>query len=405
MTIHHLRVRDLALRRLPADRRRGSTGAILLLALLASSLGIHPASARQDDLPAAAYAARESETWSPTPLTTWQYQINGSVNTSHNVVMYDLDLFETPQAVIDTLHAHGRIVVAYFRAGVWEDWRPDAGDFPTALLGNTVSGWSGERWLNIANTTLIHPRMEARLDLAVAKGFDGVEPSDVDGYHQATGFPLTAANQLSFNQWLAGAAHLRGLSVGLKNDREQIAGLATYFDWALEERLYEYDEASLAQPFLGAGKAVFDVEYSGVPVTICPPAIADHVSLLFKTLELGDEPLGACPGAPTGVHDGDPGGVPGSEPLRILSVAPNPFAGRERIAFEARRPGPVSLSVHDVEGREVTHVALGSLAAGRHWIEWDGRDARDHPVPAGVYLVMLRGLTGVSRTTRVIVVR
>ena len=60
---------------------------------------------------------------------------------------------------------------------------------------------------------------------ARAEGFDGVEADNVDGYANDSGFPLTAADQLRFNRFLARAAHARGLSIGLKNDLGQAAAL------------------------------------------------------------------------------------------------------------------------------------------------------------------------------------
>ena len=52
--------------------------------------------------------------------------------------------------------------------------------------------------------------MAARFDLCRQKGFDAVEPDLVDGYIQTTGFPLTAADQLTYNRmsprWRTSAA-------------------------------------------------------------------------------------------------------------------------------------------------------------------------------------------------------
>jgi hypothetical protein len=59
--------------------------------------------------------------------------------------------------------------------------------------------------------------MEARMDLAVQKQCDGVDPDNVNGYETDTGFNLTASDQISFNVFIAQQAHNRGLSVGLKN--------------------------------------------------------------------------------------------------------------------------------------------------------------------------------------------
>lgn len=224
--------------------------------------------------------------WQPAPGTSWQWQISGRIDTSVDVTMYDIDLFDAPQSVIDTLHAEGRVVICYFSAGSWEDWRPDAEQFPAALLGNPLEDWPGERWLDIRQRATLEPIMAARLDLAVRKGCDGVEPDNVTGYANDSGFPLTGREQLQYNIWLANAAHSRNLSIGLKNDLEQIPALLPYFDWALNEQCFEYDECDTLLPFIEAGKAVFGVEYSGSPDDFCPQANALNLDWLKKRLEL-----------------------------------------------------------------------------------------------------------------------
>lgn len=45
--------------------------------------------------------------------------------------------------------------------------------------------------------------MGRRLDKAMTRGCDGVEPDNVDGYTNHNGLGLTAADQLSYNKWLA----------------------------------------------------------------------------------------------------------------------------------------------------------------------------------------------------------
>jgi len=305
------------------------------------------------------------------------------VNTSWDVEMYDVDLFDASQAAIDALHASGRAVVARFRAGVWEDWRPDAGDYPAALLGSAVDGWPGERWVDIGNLDLLRPLIEARLDLAVAKGFDGVEPSDVDGHLAATGFSLGPAEQLAFNRWLAIAAHARGLSVGLRDDRVQVADLVDWFDWALGERIYEFNEASSMQPFHDAGKAVFGVEFTGDPSLICPMAQADGISLLFKTPALGDEPPGGCDATTA---------TPNSGPTRFAlhRNRPNPFTPFTTIPFDLPRPAPVDLRVYDLSGRLVkVLIDSARYPAGPNAVHWDGTDAAGHRLASATYFYRL----------------
>ena len=200
--------------------------------------------------------------------------------------MYDIDLFDTGQSIIDKLHNDGRIVICYFSAGSYEDWRPDKSKFPASVLGSPLDGWAGERWLDIRRLDLLGPIMKARLDLAVSKKCDGVEPDNVDGYSNQNGVGLTANDQLVYNKWLAAEAHARGLSIGLKNDLNQIPQLVSHFDWAINEQCWQYNECALLTPFVNAGKAVFGVEYSGTPSKFCPKLNALKFSWLKKNLQL-----------------------------------------------------------------------------------------------------------------------
>ena len=113
------------------------------------------------------------------------------------------------------------------------------------------NGWPGERWLDIRKLGVLGPIMKARLDMCAAKGFDAVEFDNVDGYQNRTGFPLTAADQLAYNVFLANQAHLRGLSAVLKNDVGQIRALLPYFDFALNEQCHQYDECDRLEPVRG----------------------------------------------------------------------------------------------------------------------------------------------------------
>ncbi len=225
--------------------------------------------------------------WQPTPSTSWQWQLSGTIDTSVDVAMYDVDLFDTPQATIDQLHAAGRHVICYVDAGSWEPNRPDSSAFPAAVLGDTMQGWPNEKWLDIRDAR-VATLLDARLDVAVTKHCDGVEPDNVDGYANTTGFPLTAADQLAYNRHLATAAHARGLSVGLKNDLDQVADLVTDFDWALNEQCFQYSECGQLDPFVTSNKAVFEVEYgsSSLATSVCPQANADGFESLIKDLNL-----------------------------------------------------------------------------------------------------------------------
>jgi endo-alpha-1,4-polygalactosaminidase (GH114 family) len=207
---------------------------------------------------------------------TWQLQFTGlPVDPSFNVTMYDIDMFDSDASLVTALHAQGRKVVCYISVGSREDWRPDADQFPLAVLGNDYEGWPGEQWLDIRQIDLLAPIMRARFDLCKAKGFDGVDPDNVDGYQNNTGFPLTYQDQIAYNRWLADEAHARSLAIGLKNDSDQVGDLLAYFEWAVTEDCFDQSWCSQMSPFIQAGKAVFAIEYTDTGMTtnqFCPQA-------------------------------------------------------------------------------------------------------------------------------------
>jgi hypothetical protein len=223
--------------------------------------------------------------WRPEPGTTWHWQLSGSIDTSVEAEMFDIDLFGTPQSVINDLHSRGRAVICYMSAGSWEDFRPDSDVFPDSVKGN-ANGWPGEKWLDIRQLDVLRPIMEARLDLCASKGFDGVEFDNIDGYSNNTGFPLSGGDQTAYNVFLANAAHARGLSAGFKNNVEQAAAQQQHFDFTVNEECYAYNECGLLSPFINANKAVFHVEYSGATSTFCPTTTNLGFSSMKKKLSL-----------------------------------------------------------------------------------------------------------------------
>jgi hypothetical protein len=228
--------------------------------------------------------------WHPKPGTSWQWQLSGTLDTSLQVAMYDIDLFVNAPSTIASLKSRGIAVICYVDAGSWEPGRPDSDAFPSAVIGKTMDGWPDEKWLDVRATS-VRDLIAKRFDVAAQKGCDGVEPDNVDGYTNTTGFPLTAADQLAFNRFLADAAHARGLSVALKNDLDQVADLVDRFDFAVNEQCFQYSECDLLTPFIKAGKAVFEVEYgtSSLVSSVCPKASALDFDTLIKNLDLGPQ--------------------------------------------------------------------------------------------------------------------
>ena len=187
---------------------------------------------------------------------------------SVDVPVYDLDGFTTSEQAVTRLHDRGRRAICYLSVGAWEQGRPDAHLFARELLGKS-NGWPGERWLDIRRIDLLAPVLRQRIALCASKGFDAVEPDNVDGYANDSGFPLQQADQLAFNRWVADEVHRLDMSVGLKNDLDQVEDLVDDVDFAVNEQCVEFDECEALLPFVRAGKAVLHVEYGVPPERFC----------------------------------------------------------------------------------------------------------------------------------------
>ena len=203
--------------------------------------------------------------WYQPPVgASWQWQLyvdeEHPLNTSYDVAIYNIDLFNTSEATISALQDAGHRVVCYFSAGSWENYRRDRDQFDRQDLGKTLDGWPAERWLDIRSPN-VHRLMTERLDLAAAKGCDAVEPDNVQGYIEDTGFDIDAEDQLAYNRFIANQARSRGLAVALKNSLEQVEELVDYFDFSINEQCFQYKECDYLMPFIEAGKPVLHAEY------------------------------------------------------------------------------------------------------------------------------------------------
>lgn len=199
--------------------------------------------------------------WHPSPGLIWQWQLEGEINFDIIADVYDFDA-EVLQSTIANLHDRGAKAICYISVGSYENWRADAVQFPLEVLGKNYQGWPGEKWLDIRRIDLLAPIMRARLDLCAAKGFDAVEPDNLEIYKNDTGFPLTYQDQLRYAKWLANEAHARGMAIGLKNAPEMVSDLVDLFDFAISEDCFYYEWCEQMLPFIQAGKPVFAAEYT-----------------------------------------------------------------------------------------------------------------------------------------------
>jgi hypothetical protein len=268
----------------------------LMLALAAVSASAGAAGGGAGGASGAARAAGSVSGWWKLPQRlTWFWQLQGGVSNAHAVAAYDIDGFETEASEVAALHAQGKHVICYIDAGTAEKFRPDYDQFPPATLGRS-NGWPGERWLDIRQLSAIEPIMAARFQTCREKGFDAVEPDNIEAFANKSGFEISAAQQLTYNEWIAGEVHSLGMAVLQKNDGEQSAQLQPYFDGALSEQCNQYDECADFQPYLAAGKPVLNAEYRGKPAKFCPADEAAGIMGARFALSLNGKRFEACPG-------------------------------------------------------------------------------------------------------------
>jgi hypothetical protein len=260
---------------------------VILLSTLAGSLLAGSAARHELKSESLASPVACAACWHPPLRVEWQWQLSGRLDTRPAVPLYDVDMFETSRAQVRQLHQLGRRVVCYVYAGSWEKWRPDAKQYPKSVLGKPLSGWPGERWVDVRKLSVLGPIISARVALCRKKGFDGVEFDNVDGNANPTGFRLTATDQLRFNVFLANLAHRDGLSAALKNDPDQARRLVAYFDFSLVEQCIQYTECGAFLPFIRAGKPVLEVEYKLPTSAFCRKANGMNFNAMKKRLELG----------------------------------------------------------------------------------------------------------------------
>jgi hypothetical protein len=193
----------------------------------------------------------------------FDYQIGGSYQPLPTVKIVDRDRTAKP--------ASGFYNICYinaFQTQAEQDrwWKHH---HPKLLLhdrhGHLVEdpGWPGEFLLNTATkrTRTQLARVEGRwLAGCKKKGFDAVEPDNLDSYTRSHHL-LSTGDNFGFARLLIGRAHRHGLAIAQKNAAEQSKrGSAAGFDFAIAEECQVYGECGRYTKYYG--DEVFEVEYT-----------------------------------------------------------------------------------------------------------------------------------------------
>ena len=223
----------------------------------------------------------------------WYWQLQGKLKIPKEAKIVDIDLFDTPKETIKRLKKQKRFVICYFSAGTYEEWRKDMQNLPKNLLGKYLEDWAGERWLDIRSQK-VRDIMRDRIHLAKAKGCNAIEPDNIDAYDNPNGLGLSYEDQLDYNKFLATTAHKNGLFIALKNDIEQIEDLVEFYDLAINEECFKYNECKEYKPFLDKDKLVLNAEYGLKKRSICKKAKKLGIATSFFNIQLDGSYFQAC---------------------------------------------------------------------------------------------------------------
>jgi hypothetical protein len=210
----------------------------------------------------------QKKLWAPKPFDSWDWTITGTIDTSLDVVMYDIDWEDAPQSVVSQLKSKGKKLACYIDVGTAENWRSDFKKFPKEVQGKLINPpWTDQYWLDARRLDILMPIMIERFKVCKAKGFDTTQYDDLQGWDpesepDGTGFPLTEQDIIDYTVLLADESKSMGMGAAFENNYNSTKELEPYTDWYIMEEGERWGETSYTAPYRNAGKAVFAAEYT-----------------------------------------------------------------------------------------------------------------------------------------------
>ena len=238
------------------------------------------------------------------PLPTkvsWDWQIGAAteaeIGVPSGVDFMDVDGFTMSAATVKTWKSRGIYTVCYINAGSYQPGLPDSADYPESLKLQADPNWPGEYFLDVTDVfkpaSVLAQILGKRLDMCKAKGFDALEPDNLQNDENITSGQITRQAQLDFNGWIANLAHEKGLSVLQKNGPDQILQttstgvmMVDAFDGILNEQCQMFSECDALREYTKRGKLALDVEYDKSLTLDCAKMAANGVIALKKDLLL-----------------------------------------------------------------------------------------------------------------------
>lgn len=228
--------------------------------------------ATPDAGPAAQTSASPASTTAPGGASTirlppegarFDYQLGGDYAPASGVAIVDRDSTGQPAA--------GLYNICYINAfqtqpGELGSWQQHHAGLLLQRGGGPVMDpdWPGEALLNTATASsrqALAAVVGAQIDECARKGFDAIEPDNLDSWTRSHGL-LTVADNLAFATLLSGRAHADGLAIAQKNAAElgRAGRKAAHFDFAVAEECQVYAECSDYMRVYG--RHVIEIEYT-----------------------------------------------------------------------------------------------------------------------------------------------
>jgi hypothetical protein len=216
----------------------------------------------------------------------FDYQIGGDYKPLSSVKIVDRDRTAKPVPGVYNICYINAFQTQAYQDGWWKAHHPQL------LLRNSAGtliedpGWPGEI---ILDTATAHDRAELAtienrwLNGCKAKGFQGVEPDNLDSNTRSQGL-LTQADDFTLAGLLITDAHADRLAIAQKNSAEQSAkGHKLGFDFAIAEECQVYKECG---SYLKAyGDEVYEIEYTDNGRAAYKAACAkrgDQISIILR---------------------------------------------------------------------------------------------------------------------------
>jgi hypothetical protein len=162
--------------------------------------------------------------------------------------------------------------VCYIDAGSYEPGRPDSGRYPASLKIQQDPDWPAEYFLDVTDVfrpnSVLAGILTDRIKMCRDKGFDALEPDNLQNDENVRGGLITTRQQIDFNGWIADQAHALGLAVFQKNGPDKILlrdrtgkMMVEKFDGILNEECQPFDECGPLAEYTRRGKLALNVEY------------------------------------------------------------------------------------------------------------------------------------------------